>query len=132
MTQQLTSRSQARFNIGAAFMNDIARLAAENAVNKGFNDVVFEHDETHLILALALITSEVSEALKVFQDPYDDTLPVTCGMTLNQLADFNNELADIVIRTFHLAAKLNLPIGDAIVKKMEKNTTRPFLHGKRF
>lgn len=42
------------------------------------------------------------------------------------------EIADAIIRLFHMCAQDNLPIEKAIAIKMAFNKTRPFKHGKQF
>lgn len=81
---------------------------------------------------LALISDEVSEALKVHREEFTDTLENLNNMTAEQEYQFTEELADIVIRTLDLAGGLGLNIGESIMEKAEKNKTRPFRHGKRY
>lgn len=64
--------------------------------------------------ALCLIHSEISEALECYRD--DKPL--------------GEELADIIIRTLDLSAKLNIDIGHEIERKTEKNKLRQFKHGR--
>jgi len=64
--------------------------------------------------ALCLIHSELSEALEC----YRDNKPI------------GEELADTLIRTLDLAAKLDIDIGTEIENKMKKNKSRPFKHGR--
>ena len=67
--------------------------------------------------ALCLIHSEVSEAMEAHRkDLQDDKLPHHRGITV--------ELADAVIRIFDLAGGLNLPLGSAIMEKLEYNFNR--------
>ena len=42
------------------------------------------------------------------------------------------ELADIIIRTLDLAARLNINIGYTVLRKNEINIDRPHKHGKEF
>lgn len=66
---------------------------------------------------LALIHSEVSEALEgVRKDKMDDHLPHHKSMTV--------ELADAIIRICDLAGALQLPLGQALLEKMEYNAVR--------
>lgn len=69
---------------------------------------------------LALIHSEVSEALEEYRKPKLSSW------------DFGTELADICIRVFDLAGHLNLNLEDMILAKIEKNENREYLHGKKF
>jgi NTP pyrophosphatase (non-canonical NTP hydrolase) len=45
------------------------------------------------------------------------------------LENFVEELADVVIRAIDLAESLGLPIIDPMLKKIEKNKSRPWKHG---
>jgi NTP pyrophosphatase (non-canonical NTP hydrolase) len=68
---------------------------------------------------LCLIHSEVSEALE--------------AVRVNDKGNFGEELADIIIRTLHLAHGLNIDIDNEVSHKIEVNRTRPYMHGgKRF
>lgn len=69
---------------------------------------------------LALVHSEVSEALEELRLPKFDK------------AKFGEELADIVIRVFDIAAWFDLDLANIIVRKHNKNLLRPRKHGKRF
>lgn len=64
---------------------------------------------------LALVTSEVSEALEAFRH--------------NDLGNFAEECADTIIRVLDLAAGLGLDMDRAVREKLEKNKTRGHRHG---
>ena len=64
---------------------------------------------------LALIHSEVSEALEAFRA--DDR------------ANFEEELADIMIRVLDLSAGLAIDLDAAVRSKLEANKTRGYRHG---
>ena len=86
-----------------------------NAVEKGF-----WISNYNLAEKLALVHSEVSEVLEALrEDPPD----------MEKVAE---ELADVCIRVFDLSGYLEIDLIQAIHKKMKKNKTRPYLHGKRF
>lgn len=65
--------------------------------------------------ALALVHSEVSEALEAFRN--------------GDSANFGEELADICIRVFDLAAGLGFDLPAEIQLKHLKNLKRPYRHG---
>lgn len=69
---------------------------------------------------LALVHSEVSEALEELRLPKFDK------------AKFGEELADIVIRVFDIAAWFHIDLTNAIIRKHNNNLMRPRKHGKRF
>lgn len=100
----------------------LTSLAAEiRAVNiaNGW-EVIYEEDwygSAHKIPAiLALITSEMSEALEAFRNDAP-------------LAAFGEELADTIIRVLDCAAGLGLNMDAAVRAKIEKNKTRGYRHG---
>ena len=64
---------------------------------------------------LALIHSEVSEALEAFR--------------VNDRINFDEELADIIIRLLDLCAGLVINIEAELLKKVEKNRHRAHRHG---
>lgn len=66
---------------------------------------------------LALVHSEVSEALEGFRKDLNDD-----HLTNRKMAEV--ELADAVIRIFDLAGSKSFDIGGALVEKLKYNTTR--------
>lgn len=91
----------------------VARECARIADDHGF--AINTKDLTiNVPTALCLIHSEVSEALESYR----------------QGRDIGEELADIVIRVFHLSEVLQMDIENEILSKMEKNRSRPYKHGK--
>ena len=118
-------------NYGEA-INELANEISDIAEYKGFWD--FTEDEKLLIpIKLALVHDEVSEALRVHRNPYDDdSVDAVTGLTPMQEDDFTEELADIVIRVLDLAGYYDLDIGRSLVSKVEHNKGRPQRHGKRY
>ena len=76
--------------------------------------------------ALLLIHSEISECVEAIRkdNPPDKHLPEFDNATV--------ELADAVIRILDVSAAYNLNLGEAIVKKVAFNESRPYKHGKTF
>lgn len=64
---------------------------------------------------LALIHSEVSEALEGFRG--------------GDKANFEEELADVLIRVLDCATGLGLDLDTAVAAKLDKNRARSFRHG---
>ncbi len=100
-------------------LNEIADSIHETVRSKGFWDHEYVGDIANPSIIpekLALITSEVSEALEAFRDKNYD--------------EFNEELIDILIRTLDLAAAYNIDVDTILATKMAKNQKRPFMHGR--
>jgi NTP pyrophosphatase (non-canonical NTP hydrolase) len=95
-------------------------LAAEireiNAVN-GWNVLQPDewHDDYKVPAILALIHSEVSEALEAFRK--------------NDTENFAEELADVLIRVLDCAGGLMSDFDDAVRRKLHKNRLRGHRHG---
>ena len=64
---------------------------------------------------LCLIHSEVSEALEAYRNKDDE--------------NFNEELADIVIRVLDMAGGFNIDLQKEIIKKHNININREYKHG---
>lgn len=80
-----------------------------NSINTSINLIITQK--------LALIHSEISEALEgLREDLKDDHLP--------QYHMFVVELADALIRILDLAGAFNIPIGNIMVEKWDYNTKR--------
>lgn len=94
-------------------LNDLRDECYQNALLKGFHD-----EKREVGTALALIHSEVSEALEAHRH--------------GNIEEFAEELADIIIRTLDTAGSENIDIGQAVVDKMSKNRQRSRLHGKNY
>lgn len=88
-----------------------------------------ETDHTLVATKLALIHSEVSEALECVRDGHYKAYesPTRPGKP----EGLPSELADIVIRVADLAGALGIDLGAAIVGKMAYNETRTHRHGGR-
>ena len=114
-------------------LNNLVDEAHDYAVEKGFWDETTATASTVALSKLALIHSEVSEALEEVRKPRPDLFLVRDGKPEGVLV----ELADVVIRVADMVGyynDLHSPLAfdfDAIVKaKMEFNATRPMKHGK--
>lgn len=65
---------------------------------------------------LMLIVTEVAEAMEAYRE--------------NNRANFNEEMADILIRTLDLCGHLDVDIQLEVLAKMQKNFNRPYKHNK--
>lgn len=92
-----------------------------NATAKGFWDTPLSTDSYGM--KLALIHSEVSEALEAVRDDFPMSKKVpTMGL-------FGEELADAVIRIMDLAEQSSIDLAECILLKMNYNAGRPHMHG---
>jgi len=114
------------FELERNVLNYLADSCAQISREHGFHDIDYSKAEASTIAALALIMSEGAEALEVYRKRESKDL------SDSEFLKFSDELADIIIRTFDLSAKLHIDIGTAIIRKMEKNRFRPHLHGNKF
>lgn len=104
-------------------LDDIAHTIHSNAVEKGFWEANTEENRTIFYLKqLAMIHSEVSETLEAIRKEKGHEVVV-------------EELADIIIRVLDLWAGMswdqytNKSLKNSIAEKVEKNRSRPKMHG---
>lgn len=114
-------------------LNELARDSHDTAKARGFYDDFnrlrkilqaktdgFVLGEMRVSQLLALIHTEVSEALEA----------VRKGHLEND--NFQEELADILIRVFDLAGWLEIDLDEVVKKKMAFNKRQTHTHGKAF
>ena len=93
--------------------------------DKGFYDDVNPEDPRHIVSILALIHTEVSEAVEaVRRDP-----DAPCDKPGVKLTALEEEWADGVIRLFDFASYMGIDLGRAIRLKHVYNPTRALRHG---
>ena len=109
-----------------------ARLINANARVKGFWQQAEQRPdipyELFLIQKLALIGTEVSEAVEAIRSGSG----TAASLKADGFSRIEEELADIIIRTLDMASQMGVNIGAVIFKKMEYNSGRAPLHGKKF
>lgn len=113
-------------------LDELGLQAWRNADKKGFWDDYYRSRDqfpAHVSSKLALIHSEVSEALEELRDPARG-IYYARRREDGKPEGFGSELADIVIRVADLAHGLGLSLGAAVAGKMKYNAGRPPMHGK--
>lgn len=86
--------------------------------------------ETNLVpVKLALIHSEVSEALEEYRNGDITGREIYYNPGSLKPEGFGIELADIIIRVVDLAEMLNIDMTECVQVKMEYNDSRPYKHG---
>ncbi len=113
-------------------LNEMADAAYKNSASKGFWD---DHKTGNLpaetiASKLALIHSEVSEALEDARDGNMKTRFLSETGKEGKPVGFPSELADIIIRVGDLAKRLGIDLEDEVTTKMVYNATRPNKHGR--
>jgi len=119
---------------------ELQKSAHDNAVGKGFHE-----QPVGIGLSLALIHSEVSEALEadrvnnwckdadlVNEIMNNDDEEFKLHFIASVKDSFEDELADVVIRVFDLCGKHNIDLNAHINAKMRFNSLRPRKHGKEY
>ena len=103
-----------------------------------------EIDHAYFAKSIALIQSELSEALeadrhgnhaslpKFFKAKNKDGQPFEEAFKANVKDTVEDELADAMIRIFDLCGFLNIDLQQHITLKMMYNSARPRLHGKKY
>jgi NTP pyrophosphatase (non-canonical NTP hydrolase) len=109
-----------RYNL-TQFATDCHQIADEHGFWEDYEESCASEAVYNNMLGnkLLLIVSEITEA--------QDSLRKMEG-----IEKFEEELADILIRTADLCGKLQVDVDAAVEKKMEINRSRPYKHDKAF
>lgn len=128
MNTEFSLDMESRNRILKAF-EDLIKEAWDNSEEHGFHksydelqealsgDLQADMRRTSVLAKLGLIASEVGEAVRAIQHGDE--------------SEFQFELADILIRVFDLAGAEYIQLGPVVLRKMQTNRKRPYLHGKK-
>jgi len=94
-------------------INDFAKLIRDYRERKGF-----ETSWNNMPTKLMLCVTELSEAMEAHRK--------------NDIGNFNEEIADTMIRLMDITSSLGIDIETEIINKMAKNQGREFRHGKSY
>lgn len=122
-------------------LNEIAQKIHEDNVKKGFRDGLCQKGTE-----LMLVVSELSEALEADRkDRYADieAFEKALGSDMsdgrfmkafeeNVKDSYEDEIADAMIRLFHIAGKHNIDLDFHITQKLRYNSLRQARHGKKY
>ena len=108
-------------------INDLIQTSHNTAKEKGW----WDDSNRNVGELLALVHSEISEALEVYRIKGRDGLQEIWEDEKGKPEGFVTELADVIIRIADLCGEFNLDLESTLVKKMEFNKTRPYRHGNK-
>ena len=106
-------------------INKIAERAHNIAVEHGW----YNNGQPPIPERLALIHSEVSEALEEYRNNYPVLSTTLAAEKNGKPVGFWTEIADVVIRCFDLMIAHGVDPEAEIIRKMDYNDTRPYRHG---
>ncbi len=113
-------------------MRDLQRMAYATSQSKGwYAGTPDPYDPTWLAARLALIHSEVSEALECVRDGKIATYFEVDRYGNEKPEGLGPELADVVIRVLDLAESLGIDLESEVLRKNAFNRTRKHRHGGR-
>ena len=107
-------------------INSLCKEAHELAKKKGWYE-----EERNIPELLALIHSEVSEALEEYRKSGITHINFVCDDFPKKPEGFPIEIADVLIRVFDLCGYLDIDIEEAIALKMKYNESRSYRHGNK-
>jgi len=101
---------------------------AETTFGGGFNPELIDRlAARNFGEQIALMHSELSEALE-----WERKTPGAKSDHIPEFTGLEEEFADVLIRIFDTCGQRKLRLGEAVIAKMEFNSTRPKKHNKHF
>lgn len=101
-------------------LHDIGKEVHDTSTEKGFlrhapTTIDDEHDARMVLSYLALIHTEVSEAVEEARE--------------GDVSKMGEELADVILRVTQLCYTMEIPLDSLVHDKLIFNKTRPYKHG---
>lgn len=124
----------------STFLTRLSKVIHKNNKKKGFYE-----KERNIGEILCLIHSEISEALEAHRN--SKKTKILCVNTANKLKidlefkdyfkknikdNFEDEIADVLIRVLDLCAYMEIDIDSHLKAKMRYNSLRDYKHGKKY
>jgi NTP pyrophosphatase (non-canonical NTP hydrolase) len=113
---------------------ELIAVCHQTAKDKGW----WENPDRNFGELIALAHSELSEALeeyrkhglnRLYYENHDEFVIGPDGKKLFKPEGIASEFADVLIRLFDNCARYNIPLVEAMDKKMRFNASRPYRHG---
>jgi len=108
-------------------ITDLIMESNKTAREKGW----WEDGERNIGELIALIHSEVSEALEAYRIKGRSGISESWRSESGKPEGFVFELADVLIRIADLCGEFDLDLNEALKYKLEYNKTRPYRHGNK-
>lgn len=110
----------------------LAKSAYDRAIANQLESRPEEPSDCNIGEKLMLMVTELAEAYDEWHAGNDlTTITMDVDGKPGKPGGFPTELADIIIRLGDLAGRYDIPVDEAISRKMFYNLGRPFMHGKR-
>ena len=106
------------------YINEYVKVSYDNAVEKGWHE-----QERSVGDLIALMHSELSEALEEYRNGHDATEVYYNPDKPKKPEGIPIELADCVIRIFDFCGKYGIDLEEALNEKIIYNKSRPHRHG---
>ena len=108
-------------------IENLIKESLQTAKSKGW----WDDPDRNVGELLALIHSEVSEALEVYRVKGKDSIGENWLDERGKPEGFTVELADVIIRIADLCGEFELDLEESLTTKLSYNQTRPYRHGDK-